>query len=164
MFYLTIVNKILRHCHSWLARQYFLLFWYLHHYQQTFPSQRRSQNAEKFMHIKGRLLDQAMILFNCIPLHMGSSLKGKNLLPEGANYFLYEQFLIVWKITFITLSDLPWMLLFLLRMCGCYTKASLANKDKKIMPLRNCLWNNSGIPVFSDFCQCHCFFPESQWN
>ena len=22
MFYLTIVNKILRHCHSWLARQY----------------------------------------------------------------------------------------------------------------------------------------------
>ena len=24
MFYLTIVNKILRHCHSWLARQYML--------------------------------------------------------------------------------------------------------------------------------------------
>ena len=22
MFYLTIVNTILRHCHSWLARQY----------------------------------------------------------------------------------------------------------------------------------------------
>ena len=22
MFYLTIVNKILRHCHSWLAQQY----------------------------------------------------------------------------------------------------------------------------------------------
>ena len=55
----------------------------------------------------------------------GTSLKGKNLLPEGefeknlltegANSFLYEQFLIVWKITFITLSDLPWLLLFLLR-------------------------------------------------
>ena len=29
------------------------------------------------------------------------------LLPEGANSFLYEQFLIVWKITYITLSDLP---------------------------------------------------------
>ena len=27
-----------------------------------------------------------------------TSLKGKNLLPEGANSFLYEQFLIVWKI------------------------------------------------------------------
>ena len=48
---------------------------------------------------------------------MGTSLKGKNLLPEGANSFLYEQFLIVWKITFITLSDLLWMLIFLLRTC-----------------------------------------------
>ena len=38
---------------------------------------------------------------------MGTSLKEKNLLPEGANSFLYEQFLLVWKITFITLSDLP---------------------------------------------------------
>ena len=28
---------------------------------------------------------------------MGTSLIGKNLLPEGANTFLYEQFLIVWK-------------------------------------------------------------------
>ena len=28
-------------------------------------------------------------------------LKGKNLLPEGVNSFLYEQFLIVWKITCI---------------------------------------------------------------
>ena len=53
-----------------------------------------------------------MILFNCIPF--GTSLKGKSLLPEGANSFFYEQFPIVWKITFITLSDLPWMLLFLL--------------------------------------------------
>ena len=26
MFYLTIVNKLLRHCHSWLARQYYSLF------------------------------------------------------------------------------------------------------------------------------------------
>ena len=26
MFYLTIVNKILRHSHSWLARQYLLIF------------------------------------------------------------------------------------------------------------------------------------------
>ena len=31
---------------------------------------------------------------------MGTSLKGKNSLSEGANSFLYEQFLIVWKITF----------------------------------------------------------------
>ena len=79
--------------------------------------QRRSQNAEKATHIRWRPLDQAMILFNCAPFQMGTSLKGKNLLPEGANSFLYEQFLIVWKITFITLSDLPCMILFLLRTC-----------------------------------------------
>ena len=46
-----------------------------------------------------------MILFNCFHFKMGTSLKGKNLLPERANSFLYEQFLIVWKINFITLSD-----------------------------------------------------------
>ena len=38
-------------------------------------------------HIKKRLLEQAVILSNCIPLHMRTSLKGKNLLPEGANSF-----------------------------------------------------------------------------
>ena len=48
---------------------------------------------------------------------MGTFLKGKNLLPEGANSFLYEQFLVEWKITFIILSDLPLILLFLLCMC-----------------------------------------------
>ena len=45
---------------------------------------------------------------------MVTSLKGKNLPPKGANSFLYEQFLIVLKIKIITLSDLPWMVLFLL--------------------------------------------------
>ena len=65
-------------------------------------SQRRSQNAEKVSHIKGRLLDQAMVLFIWVPFQMGRSLKGKNLLPEGVNSFLYEKFLIVCKI-----SDLP---------------------------------------------------------
>ena len=64
-----------------------------------YPLQWHSQNAEKVMHIKGRLLDQAMILFNCVHFQMGTSLKGKNLLPEGANSLLYEQFLIVWIIT-----------------------------------------------------------------
>ena len=68
--------------------------------------QLRSQDAEKVMHIKGILLDESMILFNSVPFHNGNSLKGKSLLREGADSFLYEQYLIVWKITFITLSDL----------------------------------------------------------
>ena len=52
------------------------------------PCQRRRQNAEKVTHTKGRLLEQAVFLFNCVPLHMRTSLKGKNLLPERANSFL----------------------------------------------------------------------------
>ena len=45
-------------------------------------------NAEKVMHIKGRLLYQAMILYNYVPFQMGTLLKGKNLLSEGAISFL----------------------------------------------------------------------------
>ena len=66
-----------------------------------------ARTLKKITHTKGRLLDQAKILFNCVPFQMGTSLKGKNLLLEGVNSFLYGQFLIVWKINFITLSDLP---------------------------------------------------------
>ena len=51
-----------------------------------------------------------MILYDSVPLHMGSSLKRKNLLQDGAYSFLYGM-----KVTFITFSDLPWMLLILLR-------------------------------------------------
>ena len=48
------------------------------------------------------ILDQAMILLDCVPFQTGNSLASR-----GANSFLYEQFLVVWKITFIMLSDLP---------------------------------------------------------
>ena len=44
---------------------------------------------------------------NASLFEMGTSLKGKNLLPEGANSFLLEQFLMVWKVTFTTLGDFP---------------------------------------------------------
>ena len=32
----------------------------------------RVQNAEKVAHIKGRLLDQAVLLFNCVPFQSGN--------------------------------------------------------------------------------------------
>ena len=38
---------------------------------------------------------------------IGTSLKGKILPPEGANSFLSEQFLLVWKIFFTRQGDLP---------------------------------------------------------
>ena len=49
-----------------------------------------SQNAEKVTHIKGRLLEQPVIIFNCIPFQIGTSLKGKNLLPLKAAPFGME--------------------------------------------------------------------------
>ena len=75
----------------------------------------RNQNFEKVKHIKGRLLYRATILYNYVPFEMGISLKVKNLLTEGTNSFFYEQFLKVWKTTFTTLGELPWVLLFLFR-------------------------------------------------
>ena len=50
-----------------------------------------SQTAEKVTHSKGRLLDQAVILFShsASVFMMGTSLKGKNLLTDRvANSFL----------------------------------------------------------------------------
>ena len=41
------------------------------------------------MHIKVRLLDQAVVLFKFVPFFkMGTSIKGKNLLPEEVKSFL----------------------------------------------------------------------------
>ena len=46
------------------------------------------QNAEKATHIKGILLDQAMILFNCIPLSKWELLlKGRICAPRGSKFF-----------------------------------------------------------------------------
>ena len=47
----------------------------------------RSQNSEKVTHIKGRLLDQAVLLFASL-FEKGTSIKGKNFHQEGANSFL----------------------------------------------------------------------------
>ena len=46
-----------------------------------------SQNAEKVMHIKGRLLDQTMILYNYAPFQNGNFSKRKELAPRGSESF-----------------------------------------------------------------------------
>ena len=43
-----------------------------------------SQNAEKVTHIKGRLLYQAMILYNYLPFHKGNS-ERKEFAPRGSS-------------------------------------------------------------------------------
>ena len=57
----------------------------------------RSQNAEKDTHIKRRLLDQAVILFNRLPFQIDIFLKefaprGSEFFTLGANSFLKERF------------------------------------------------------------------------
>ena len=57
------------------------------YWQYIYLNQWRSQNAEKVTHIKGRLLEQAVI-FLIAPLFInGTSLKGKNLLPQIEQFF-----------------------------------------------------------------------------
>ena len=42
-----------------------------------------NQNTEKVMHIKGRPLDQAVILFNCVPFQIGK----EEFAPRGSEFF-----------------------------------------------------------------------------
>ena len=49
----------------------------------------------------------------------GTSLKRKNLLPEGPNSFLLEQFLILWKITLSPLN----VTIFIRHICNCIMRA-----------------------------------------
>ena len=53
-----------------------------------YTKQWRSQNAEKITQVKGGLLEQAVVVFTCVPFQNGNSLKGKNLPPKGADSFL----------------------------------------------------------------------------
>ena len=68
----------------------------------------RSQNAEKVTHIEGRLLDQAVILFNCVPFWNGNFCIRERICFEAERILSFKQ----WKITFTTLGDILWMLLF----------------------------------------------------
>ena len=52
-----------------------------------FLNQCRSQNAEKVTDIKGRLLDQAVILFNCIPFYNGILPERKEFAPRGSKFW-----------------------------------------------------------------------------
>ena len=46
-----------------------------------------SKNTENVTHIKGRLLDQAMILFHCAPFQNGNFSQRKEFAPRGSKFF-----------------------------------------------------------------------------
>ena len=67
-------------------------------------------------HIKGKLLYQATILYNYVPFQ--NNLLKERICSHRERIHFSEQFLKIWKISFGTwLGELPWVLLFLLRMC-----------------------------------------------
>ena len=62
------------------------------------PDQRRSQNAVKGSHIKGRLLYLAAIHYNCAPFQNGNFSERKELAPRGSSLW-YGKSLLPHKVT-----------------------------------------------------------------
>ena len=56
-------------CQSWI-KQVHVVFKVIQ--KAPYQIQWHSQNAEKVTHIKGRLLDQAVVLFNCVLFQNGN--------------------------------------------------------------------------------------------
>ena len=54
MFYLTVVNKILRHCHSWLARQYLGYFSSDLRPKSAFPTSKARKRGSRNTSISGQ--------------------------------------------------------------------------------------------------------------
>ena len=71
------------------------------------PHQWRRQNAAKVTHVKGRLLDQAVILFNCVPFYNGNVSERKKFAARGSEFFTLRAVPYGMEITFTTLGDLP---------------------------------------------------------
>ena len=47
-----------------------------------------ARKLKKITHMKGRLLDQAVILFNCAPFQIGNFSQRKGFAPRGSEFFL----------------------------------------------------------------------------
>ena len=84
------------------------------HYQIISLTQGQSQSAEIVLHIQGRVI-------NYVSFQMGTSLKGKNLLPEWVNSFLKEMSpfsLMVWKFPYEVIF-LQCVSIFIMHVCNC---------------------------------------------
>ena len=73
--YLNLLN--LQKC-----RHYTLVLW-----EVGETNKYQYQNVQKVTHLKGRLLDQAIILFICIPFQNGNFSQRKELAPGGSEFF-----------------------------------------------------------------------------
>ena len=75
------VGKVFMNSCQWW-NQYKRKFW-IHNY----TLQWRNQNAEKVTHIKGRLMDQSVVLFNRVPFQIVNFFYRKEFAPRGGEFF-----------------------------------------------------------------------------
>ena len=68
MFYLTVVNKILRHCHPWLARQYNI-------FDRHFISKNTDINIPKYTRRIGMIGNETGHLLECVELYVNLKLR-----------------------------------------------------------------------------------------
>ena len=76
-----------------------------------------SQNAEKVTHIKRTLLDQEVILFNCVPFQNGNFSLRKELAPRGSQFFPLREVPYGIERHCYHIRLLPLNVTILLRMC-----------------------------------------------
>ena len=76
-----------------------------------------SQNAEKVTHIKERLLEQAVIIFNCVPYQNGNCSYRKEFAPRGSEFFPLKAVPFGMENHFYHIRLPPLNVPFLLRMC-----------------------------------------------
>ena len=92
---------------------------------------------------------------------MGTSLKGKNLLPEGANSFLKEQLLMVWKINlseFFPLRAVP----YVMENHFYHIRRPPLNVTICITHVRNCVMG--ATPMHMIVLLCHSIRPGARLN
>ena len=91
------LNQVCRLGHRWSSTE---------QQQHGCHLQWRSQNAEKITHIKGRLLYQAMILYNYVPFQNWNFSERKEFAPE---FFPLMSSSLRYGKSLTTLGELPWV-------------------------------------------------------
>ena len=78
------------------------------------------QNAEIFTHIKGRLLERAVILINCVPFQNSNFSESKEFAPSGSEFSSLRRVPYVMEIQYYHIRRFPLnctIFITLLRTC-----------------------------------------------
>ena len=132
-----------------------------------------ARTLKKYTHIKGDYWNKQRFSSISSLFKMGTYLKGKNLLPEGANSLLLEQFLMVWKNHFYHIRWPPLNVTIFIthvRSCAndsCFCIIKLLNTLRKNDKCRASL----AFYLFSSTClinaiilECTCKILDTTWE